>query len=181
MASEVASRYADGLMALARENHTVPDKKEMAEAILKVYEQEPLLRDFFASVKITDAQKKAFIDQVFGASLDQDMIHLLKLLVDKDRMYYIRDILEDILAQADEELGIQQAMVYSARELPKEDLEKIRKALAAQTGREIHLRTKIDPSLIAGIKVVVGNRVTDATMKSRVEGMKRALLKGGQA
>ena len=72
-------------------------------------------------------------------------------------------------------------LVESARELKAEDLERIRKALEKKTGRTISLRTKINPDLIAGIKVTVGSNVTDVTMKTKIEAMKEALLKGGQA
>ena len=53
--------------------------------------------------------------------------------------------------------------------------------LEKQTGKKVVLKNKIDTSLIAGIKVRVGSRVTDVSMKSRIENMKEALLKGGRA
>jgi F0F1-type ATP synthase delta subunit len=81
----------------------------------------------------------------------------------------------------DDELGIATAVVESARALKAEDIERIRLALVKKTGREIIMTTKINPELIAGIKVTVGNNVTDITMKTKIDSMKEALLKGGQA
>jgi len=72
-------------------------------------------------------------------------------------------------------------VVESARELKAEDIERIRLALVKKTGREIIMTTKINPEVIAGIKVTVGNNVTDITMKTKIDSMKEALLKGGQA
>jgi F-type H+-transporting ATPase subunit delta len=60
-------------------------------------------------------------------------------------------------------------------------MNRIRKALEQKTGAKIVLENRIDPKVIAGIKVTVGNSVTDVTMKSKIDDMKQTLLKGGQA
>ena len=82
---------------------------------------------------------------------------------------------------ADEKLGIVRAVVSSARPLDEKQMEQIRTALEKKMGRTVILTNRTDPSLIAGIKVTVGNRVTDITMATKIETMRNALLKGGQA
>lgn len=181
MASDVANRYAEGLFSLALENGTVEEKKDEALCLREVVQSEEILKDFFASVKISSREKKELIEAVFGSFLDQDMIRFLKLLVDKNRVYYLNDILDEFVQMANDELGIQPAVVYSARKLPETDMERLRDALVRKTGKTIQLTNRIDESLIAGIKVVVGNNVTDATVKNQLNQMKRTLLKGGQA
>ena len=133
------------------------------------------------AVKITREEKKKFIETVFGEALDRDMVNFLKLLIDKGRSIYTRDILKAFIVLANQELGIQEVVVESARELEKEDLDKIRKALEQQTGNKIVIENRIVPELIAGIKVISNNQVTDITMKSKIDRMKQTLLKGGRA
>ena len=58
---------------------------------------------------------------------------------------------------------------------------RIREALETKTGHKVYLVNRIDKSLIAGIKVITGNTVTDVTVARKIEGMKEALLKGGLA
>ncbi len=181
MANEVAERYAQGLFELARESGTVREKKEQAELILKALEDNPELAVFLRAVKITKDEKKNLIAEVFGKAADTETVNLIKLLIDKGRIGYFREIFTEYVRLADDELGIASATVESARELKPEDIERIRKALEKKTGREIIMHTKINPDLIAGIKVTVGNNVTDITMKTKIDSMKEALLKGGQA
>lgn len=181
MANEIAERYAQGLFELARESNTVREKKEQAELILKAIADNPELTVFLRAVKVTKDEKKNLIAGVFKDAADQDTINLIKLLLDKGRISYFREIFSEYVRLADEELGIATATVESARELKAEDLERIRKALIKKTGREIVMKTKINPDLIAGIKVTVGNNVTDITMRTKIDSMKEALLKGGQA
>lgn len=181
MANEIAERYAQGLFELARESNTVREKKEQAELILKAIADNPELTVFLRAVKVTKEEKKNLITEVFKDAADQETINLIKLLLDKGRIGYFREIFTEYVRLADEELGIATATVESARELKAEDIERIRKALIRKTGREIVMKTKINPDLIAGIKVTVGNNVTDITMKTKIDSMKEALLKGGQA
>lgn len=181
MANEIAERYAQGLFELARESNTVREKKEQAELILKAIADNPELTVFLRAVKVTKEEKKNLIAEVFKDAADQETINLIKLLLDKGRIGYFREIFTEYVRLADAELGIATATVESARELKAEDIERIRKALIRKTGREIVMKTKINPDLIAGIKVTVGNNVTDITMKTKIDSMKEALLKGGQA
>ena len=181
MANEVAERYAQGLFELARETDTIREKKEQAALILKALAENPELSVFLRAVKVTKDEKKNLIASVFAEAADTDTINLIKLLIDKGRIGYFREIFQEYVRLADDELGIATAVVESARELKAEDIERIRLALVKKTGREIIMTTKINPELIAGIKVTVGNNVTDITMKTKIDSMKEALLKGGQA
>jgi F-type H+-transporting ATPase subunit delta len=181
MVNEVAERYAQGLFELARETDTIREKKEQAALILKALAENPELSVFLRAVKVTKDEKKNLIASVFADAADTDTINLIKLLIDKGRIGYFREIFQEFVRLADDELGIATAVVESARELKAEDIERIRLALVKKTGREIIMTTKINPELIAGIKVTVGNNVTDITMKTKIDSMKEALLKGGQA
>ena len=181
MASEIAERYAQGLFELAIENGTVAEKKEQAEVLLHVLNADDDLSAFLRAVKITKQQKKEVLDTVFAGKMDQDMCNFLKLLVDKGRINYLRGILEEFGKLANERLGIEKASVSSARPLKEEDMEKIRQALVQKYGREVILENRIDPELIAGIKVTVGNTVTDVTMKNKIDALRDLLLKGGRA
>ena len=91
------------------------------------------------------------------------------------------EILKEYIRLADLELGIETAVVASARPLDETQMERIRQALEIKTGHRIQLVNTIDKSLIAGIKVTAGNTVTDVTVARQIEGMKEALLKGGNA
>jgi F-type H+-transporting ATPase subunit delta len=180
MASEAAERYAGGLFALAKENGTIAEKKKQAEELSEALDQSDDLLMFLRAVKVTPEEKKKAIDEMFQDVLDHDFRSFLKLLVDKDRTYYLKEILNCFEDECNEALGLQKAEVISARPLAEEDLKRIQDVLEKKTGRKILLKKTINPSLIAGMKVKVGNEVIDVSMKSRIENMKEAILKGGR-
>lgn len=180
MSSEISERYAQALFELASEENKVREAKEETESLLSVIRENPELPDFFRAVKITKEEKKQLIEHAFSETYDRNLISFMKLLIDKGRIGYLAEILKVFVQKANEELGITEATVWSARKLPERELRRITEALEKKTGKQIVLRNEIDEQLIAGIKVVVGNNVTDVTMKRRIDGMKEALLRGGQ-
>ena len=181
MANEISARYAQGLFELAEENGTVEEKKGYCELLLEVFEQNTDISLIFRAVKISKIEKKEFIEKSFASYVDHDMISFLKLIIDKGRSFYLKEILEDYVKLANEKLGIELGTVVSARALSAEDMKRIQDALSGSSGHTVILKNKIDPSVIAGIKIIVGNKVTDITTKTRIEDMRNVLLKGGQA
>ena len=181
MANELAERYAQGLFELTVEENSVEQTKKEAEDLLSVLSVNDDLQLFFKAVKIGKSEKKSFVDRIFSKSFSLDFVNFLKLLIDKGRIGCLEDILKAYVVLADEKLGIERAVVTSARPLSEEYLQEIKKTLATRTGKKILLKNTVDPSLIAGIRVTVGNKVTDITMATKIESMRNALLKGGQA
>ncbi len=180
MASDVAGRYAEALFQLSKEEANVEERKEEAQVLREVLKANPELLTFFRAVKVTDQEKKAAVDSIFESYLPSTR-NFLKLLIDKDRTYYLDEILKEYIRLADLELGIETATVASARKLDEAQLQRIREALEKKTGHRVNLINVVDKSLIAGIKVTAGNTVTDVTVARQIEGMKEALLKGGNA
>ncbi len=181
MISEIAQRYGQGLFELALENQSVKEKKEQIESLLSVLEEHEEVELFLRAVKVTKQEKKTFIEDVFSDVVDHDVVSLIKILIDKGRIYYFKDVLKEYITLAEENLGITHATVHSARKLSDEDIQKIKEAIEKKTKKSVVLANKIDPDLIAGIKVTVGNNVTDMTVKNKIAKMKEALLKGGLA
>ena len=177
--NEIAERYGAGLFELAQEENEVEEYMDQVKTLKEVLKENPDLTTFFSSVKISKDEKKALIDKVF-ASIDHNLVNFMKLIVDKGRVSYLSEIYSCFIELCEENLGIQHATVVSARALSQEDLNTIGNTLVSKTNKRIILENVVDPSVIAGIKVTMGNTVTDVTMKTKLENMRSTLLKGGQ-
>ena len=178
MASEISGRYGEALFQLAREDSAVREMREEAMILRKEIADTPDLLIFFRAVQIPDTEKKEVIDRMFQG-FTKHMRNFLKLLIDKDRTYYLKEILDTFIDRCNQELNIETAVVSSARALSETDLKRIREALEKKTGKEIVLTNVVDQSLIAGIKVTSGSTVTDVTTAHRINEMKDLLLRGG--
>jgi len=178
MTNEITQRYAQGLFELAKENGSVEKKKKQADMVLDAMTDCPDFALFLCTVKIKEEEKIAMIDKIFTDAVDHDMLSFLKLIVEKGRAFYLQGILEDYVKLANENLGIEIATVTSARRIKSEDMQTIGEALVRKTNKKVFLKNKIDPSVIGGIKVTIGNTVIDATMSAKIERLRNTLLKG---
>lgn len=179
MKNEIADRYGLALFEIAKENNTLIEKKEVSEILLDTINKTDDFFLFLKAVKISNEQKKKTIKEIFNDFLDRDMINLISLLIDKNRTFYLNDILENFVERVNKDQGIEVGIIHSARPLSQENILRIQKALETKTKKKIILKNKINPSLIAGIKVTINNKVIDVTIKKQIEEMKQNILKGG--
>ena len=105
------------------------------------------------------------------------LVHFLDLLIDKKRTKHTVEILRQFISLENAERGVAEGVVYSARKLAKEDVARIEQAMAKRQEQNLELTNRVDPRLISGIKVVIGNEVIDGSMKSKIESLKSELLK----
>lgn len=177
MASQVAERYGQALFELAKESGELVRWGQQARGLAAVVEENPQLLDFFNAVKISAEEKKQMVNTLFAGQVDSMLVHFLDLLIDKKRTKHTVEILRQFISLENAERGVAEGVVYSARKLAKEDVARIEQAMAKRQGQNLELTNRVDPRLISGIKVVIGNEVIDGSMKSKIESLKSELLK----
>ena len=177
MASQVAERYGQALFELAKESGELVRWGQQARGLAAVVEENPQLLDFFNAVKISAEEKKQMVNTLFAGQVDNMLVHFLDLLIDKKRTKHTVEILRQFISLENAERGVAEGVVYSARKLAKEAVERIEQAMAKRQGQNLELTNRVDPRLISGIKVVIGNEVIDGSMKSKIESLKSELLK----
>ena len=177
MVSQVAERYGQALFELALEMDSLEAWQNQAKGIIEVFKANPELSDFFNAVKISSSEKKNLLIRVFENQIDKTMLHFLCLLLDKKIINGTKEILGKFILLGNEERGILNGTVLSARSLSKEEIERIEEAMTVRMNQKTELVNRIDSSLISGVRVVIGNEVIDGSMKSRIETLKNELLK----
>ena len=177
MASQVAERYGQALFELARESGELVRWGQQARYLAAVVEENPPMLDFFNAVKISAEEKKQMVNTLFAGRIDTMLVHFLDLLIDKKRTKNTVEILRQFISLENAERGVAEGIVYSARRLAQDDLARIAEAMKKRQGQNLELINRVDPRLISGIKVVIGNEVIDGSMKSKIESLKSELLK----
>ena len=119
--------------------------------------------------------RKKVVKELFRGQVDQNIINLLCVVVDKEREPFIGDILEMYKTYADEARNIAYADVVSARPLTEEQKTAIASGLAKKAGKEIRLNVSVDETLLGGVKVTFGDKVYDGSATARLLGMRNKL------
>lgn len=177
----VARRYAGALFSLGEKlgngerNRLGQYLADLAQAMT----ENPALEAVFKSPVISASEKKAIAGAILDKlDADKTIRNFCFLLADKERLGALRDIAESYGSMLDEANGVLRGTVTTAIKLDAERQASLKDALQKKAGREMELSFHVDPDILGGLVVSIGDRVMDASLKAQL-GIMRELLKRG--
>jgi F-type H+-transporting ATPase subunit delta len=169
---EIARVYADALFEAAQDKDKLDEiHSELGQFADSMNESHDMRVFFFSPYFSSDDKRKAIQETVSGES--DEFRNFLELLAEKHRMpaiFAIRRRFDELWIEAKKRLEV---TVTSAIELDKSVVEDVGKAIEKQTGRSIDLQAQVDPEILGGLVLRVGNRVLDASVRSKLERLRK--------
>lgn len=178
MSTEIANRYAKALFRLT------PEKNQIEETLKILCALKPLLvvpssfMHWMASPQIDINLKRTLIAKNFNDDSTKLLKNFLLYLLDKQRFQYLPEIIEEYHRLAINKLGMISVRLISSQALDAENKKKLSERLEAKFERIPHINEEIDPSLIAGNILIIGNQMLDSSLKGKLMRLKKHLLKG---
>ena len=133
------------------------------------------LQQYAANPKATNAQVFDVVSGVLRQPLPAVGQNFLRTVIDNGRLVALPEVATQFRAMKNAQSGSSDAVVYSAFPIAADQLGPVAQALERRFGRKLNVAVQEDPSLIGGIRVVVGDEVLDTSVKARLEQMKVAL------
>lgn len=167
-----ARRYAQAAFEIALESNAIPAWRAGLADVAE------LLVDSAAASTLADSrlplnQRLRVVDRALDG--DPLVVNMAKVLVSHGRSLKARDVEKAFNDLADAHESIAHAEVTTAVELGAGELEAIEQKLSASTGRSVKATSTIDPSIIGGVVIKVGDRLLDASVRTRLRLMRRQL------
>ncbi len=169
----LARPYAEALFQVAVKSD-LQQVGAQVEALAAVT-ADPQLRQFADNPKVAPEQVIAIIDAVLQAPMGDIVRNLLSAVLANGRLTVLPAIAEQFHLLVNERTGVADAQVFSAFAIDAEQLATVVLSLEKRFGRKLNASVQIEPDLIGGIRVVVGDEVLDTSVKARLEQMKVAL------
>ena len=176
--SELSIRYATALVDLAKEENKLDEYYNYLNSFISFFNENDELNDFFASFKINTKTKQDFINKHFNNLYNENFLNFLYLILKNGRGNKIYLILKDSLKLFEDELNIERGVIYSSKKLNDNYLNRIVESFKKKLNKRVVLKNEIDPSLIGGIKIVLRNDIYDASIKNKLDNLKKMLIKG---
>ena len=172
----IAKRYATALLELGGETHQLDALVDEIGRAAAAYEVSAELRNAFENPLIPHAAKKLILGDIAERlALGTIARSFLGLLVDRRRIRALPPIATRLREMADLRRGLTRAEVLTAMPLPEEYFEKLQRELERITGRKVALDRKLDPTLICGVRVRIGDTVYDGSLIARLTQLKETM------
>ena len=173
---EIAEVYARSLFEVVQEkgdlDRTHEELGEFADALSESHD----LQVFFFSPYFSSQEKKDGLGKLIEDA-DENLVRFLELLAERHRMpvlFRIRRTFDDLWRKENKLLPV---TVTSAVELDDDMVEGIGKKIEEQTGQQIELSSKVDPDVLGGLVLQVGNQVLDASVRNRLEKLRKSVAR----
>ena len=173
---EIAVVYARSLFEVAQEQDKLDVVGEQLGAFSDALSENRDLQVFFFSPYFATKEKQDGLDLVVSDA-DPVILNFLKLLIEKHRMPVLFRIRSNYDAMWEEENKLLPVHITSAVELDKAIVEQLGDRISEQTDRKVELSADVDPEILGGIVVRVGNSVLDASVRNRLEQLRKQVVK----
>ncbi len=174
--SRVAVRYARSLVSLAGEKNMLEAVKDDMELISGTLDESRQLRVLMRSPVIDGSKKMRVTSEIFKGKISEITFVFLKLVFRKNREYFLHDIARQFITQYNQKKGLQSAEVVTAAPLTPELRLEITQLVKKISGREPQLAETIDPDIIGGFILTVGDKQLDASVSGKLLKLKSELL-----
>lgn len=171
----INTHYAQALLALATAENAVDRVQADLQRLRELLQANPQLLWFLKDPTIRPEGKRQALAELFGGRVHGLVLHMLLILADQERGNRLMAILDEFDAQAAAARAVVTGTVSSALPLDEATLERLAAELSRLTGKRVQLVAKVEPGLLGGVVIQVGERIIDASLRRKLEQIRTTL------
>lgn len=161
---QVAQKYGRALFAAAKRRNVVVVGAQQMQVIASLLADDRTLLDFLEAPQIPDDKKLMLVESVFKPRLEPLFMEFLLVLIEKHRISYLPEILEEFQRLVKRDAGVTQVTVITAVPLTESEVQKLTATLTAKTKSTIELVRKVEPTIVGGMIVLMGGEIIDGSV-----------------
>ena len=170
-------RYALALYQVAEEKGKVEEYLDELRMICNLIDEYEDFKQVIKHPQISTVRKKQAFINIFRGKIDDDLLSFLLILIEKDRIKYIKEKLNQMEKIHLERKNTLIAEVKTAVPMLESEKQALKEKLQQQYDKNIIMNNEVDKSILGGVFVRVGNDVIDGTVKSKLDELKKIILK----
>jgi len=175
--NEVAGKYGQAFFELALEKNSLQKFNEELNSVRDFILEHEDFSEVFFHQRISSGEKKKLVKRFFEEHITQEVLNFLFLIIDNNREFFIKDIINDFNKRVNKEEDILEVKVISAVELSEKLTEKLLKKLEKVFNYEIILETEVKPEIIGGIILQAGDYLIDGSLKNGLQSIQKSIEK----
>jgi len=176
---EVNRAYAAALFEMAQEQSILDDVADEVDQLGELFRAEPGLRRLMESPALGATERAASIERLFKDQVSDVLYRFLQVLNRKHRLGALRGIVQAFADLVSEHQGLVEVDAFVPQRLENEEAKQVAQRIGEILNREVVLHQYVDPSLIGGLKLRVGDRLIDGSVATQLKRIRRSLRPTG--
>ena len=169
--------YALAIYELAQENSELNEVENGMNSLKELLNKSSDFKEMILNPIVTKEEKNNVITEIINrSSFCETLKKFLGFLINKNRLFYLNQIIDSFLNFVSTKKGELKAKLLSAKKLTAEELEKIRNELSKDFKSPIKIDYKHDPDLIAGLVIQIGSMMVDTSIKSKLRQLEKNMI-----
>jgi F-type H+-transporting ATPase subunit delta len=171
--------YAQALVNEALKQNVLEEITEDVRGIAGLLKDNAAFAGFCVNLTVGEDERLALLEKIFGGRVHPLMLQVLKSLVRRNRMMFLAGFVAGFEHILKKRLGNQDVELVSATEIRPEVLERVSTAVGKSVGKTADVKVMIDPALIGGMTLRIGDTLIDGSVATQLVKMEAALKRGG--
>lgn len=172
----VARRYAAAYLEVALKSGDLLAARDNIRRVADTVANHGMLKALLHQPQVTTERKKSVLSEVLKGEATPATLNFVHLLTDKRRIDLLGDIATELERLVRERQNIARAIAVTAQPMHPSQVDALKASLEKQTGKTIELSTEIDPSLLGGVLVRIGDTVMDGSVRGKLDRLHEQLL-----
>ena len=160
-----------------KEKNLIEEGYEQFNQLKELVTTDQSLINFLTAPQVLDEDKYSLVRDIFSSRIEKLFVEFLAVLVDKNRVYFLPEIIDEFNRLIEAEKGIGRVTVISAVALSDAERSKLIEKLGKKTGFDIVLEEKLDANILGGMIIILHNEIIDGSVKHGLDVLEEQLTK----
>lgn len=169
--------YGNAIYMAAKEENILYDIRDELKEIEKIFIENPKLNEFLKNPSVSTTDKKIILEKIFKNNINEISFNFLNVLIDKRRIGSFNGILKEFNKLVAEKEGVMEGIVYSVIPIDEKRIGQLELEAEKLLNKQVKLKNELDDTLIGGVSIEIEGKLIDASLKSRLKGLTKELLK----
>ena len=172
---QLIKKYALSLYEIGKNENILDEIQKGVEVVRSLYKSSSTFRYLLLTKKIAEQDKKKILLDTLKDSCSKYVLELIFIIIDKGDIKSLSGIIDRFFITMNSESGIIPVRIITSTALGNEEMESLIQSIESKLNKKISAKNEVDPNIIGGIKLMVGNKVVDGSISHQLRKIKYTL------